>query len=181
MYQKVSESHLDILRTSLKEIDGAFPYSKWMEMYFSFENIFFGGTSQNATLGSNLETTVKQVIKSKFYDRVPSDFVESKIQYHYGLGRMEIAIENNGRKTFVQVKRGFDTATWKRILDEKAAVEKEGNRYLLLSPTEYTNETIRQEIRDKHLWKWCFIWKEHCWKGEPYRDWMERFLSVIEK
>jgi hypothetical protein len=179
-YQKTRESLFDILRTSPLKIYPEFPYSRWMEMYFSFENIFFGGTPQNAKLGSELETAVKHVIKSRFPTLVPSDFVESKKQYPFQGGRMEIAIENKGRKTFVQVKRGFDTATWKRIIQEKEAVEQAGNRYLLLSPTEYTNEDIRKEIRENCLWKWCFIWKENCWKGEPYRDWMEKFLGAID-
>jgi hypothetical protein len=165
-FLKTRENLFDLLQTSPEKIDREFPYSRWMQYYFD--------------LGAELETAVKHVIKSRFPNRVPSDFVESKKQYPFPLGRMEIAIKTGDQMTFVQVKRGFDTAIWKRMLQEKEAVEKDGNRYFFLSPTEYTNEGIRQEIRDKHLWKWCFIWKENCWKGEPYRDWMERFLDAID-
>jgi hypothetical protein len=177
-FQKARDS-LFALLSSPTELDGQYPYSRWMELYFELEGQFFGGTPQSAKLGADLENAVKYVIKSRFPDRVPKDFVESKIQHLFPLGRMEIVLEVNGQKTFIQVKRGFDSAIWNRILQEREAVEKEGNRYFLLSPTEYTNNAIRKELWDRHLWKWCFIWKERCWKGQCYDGWMERFLDAI--
>jgi hypothetical protein len=181
-FQKARENLFDLLRTSPIEINGEFPYSRWMESYFKLESQFFAETPQNPKLGANLETAVKHVIKSRFPDHIPQDFVESKKQYPYPRGRMEIAIKTGNQMTFVQVKRGFyGSSDWTRILQEKESIEQMGNRYLLLSPTEYTNKGIRKEIREKHLWKWCFIWKENCWKGEPCPDWMERFLDKIDK
>ncbi len=179
-YQQAHKDLFELLANP-SELEKENPYSKWMEQYFELEGQFFSGTPQNAKLGSDLETAVKSVIKSNFPKLVPPGFVELKYQHSYSLGRMEIALETNDRTTFIQVKRGFDTPTWDRIKEEKDAIEneKEGNRYLLISPTEYTNEDIRKEIKEKHLEKWCFIWKEKCWKGDRHDDWMERFLSSI--
>jgi hypothetical protein len=154
-------------------------FSDWMARYFELEGLFFGHTPQNAQLGSELETAIRAVIKKRFSNSVSPDFAESHRQTEFDLGRMEIAINAGKRKVFVQVKRGFDGTAWKRILQEKEAIEKKENLYLLVSPTEYTNEEIRSEIREKHLWKWVFLWKENCWRTPVYDDWMERFLDVL--
>jgi hypothetical protein len=178
-HRTAKEDLFDYLNESDAQGDPFF-FSKWMEKYFKFELILFGkGTPQNATLGAELEFAVRSIIKKKFPQSVPEDFVSSHKNTQYELGRMEIAIQAGNSKIFVQVKRGFDSPTWKRVIDEKNSVEGNGDRYLLVSPTEYTNEKIRSEIREKHLWKWVFLWKENCWRTPVYNDWMERFLEVL--
>jgi hypothetical protein len=162
--------------------EAPFFFSKWMEKYLEFEQVFFGDeTPQNATLGAELEFAIKSIIKRKFPNAVSKDFVSSHKQIQYGLGRMEIGIPVKTHQIIVQVKRGFDSAIWHRILQEKAMVESTGDRYLLVSPTEYTNEEIRSEIREKHLWNWVFLWKEKNRTGECYSDWIERFLRKLSE
>lgn len=179
-YQKTLNSLFQLLDSSLSDEHKRNPYSEWMSDYFLLEKKFFGETPQNAMLGARLEVAIRHVLKSRFSNIVPCNFIESRKQTCYSLGRMEIALRNGPQKIFVQVKRGFDgKATWKRILQEKEAVEKAGNVYLLVSPTEYTNATVRKEIRENHLEQWCFIWKENCRREPVHEDWMERFLEVL--
>jgi hypothetical protein len=178
-YRIAQKSLFDFLNKFDVQEDPLF-FSEWMERYLEFEQIFFGDeTPQNATLGAQLEFAIKSIIKRRFPSAVSEDFISSHKQIQYGLGRMEIGIPTKSHQIIVQVKRGFDSAIWHRILQEKAVVESKGDYYLLVSPTEYTNDEIRSEIRERHLWNWVFLWKEKNRTGECYSDWIEQFLRKL--
>ena len=101
---------------------------------------------------------------------------------------MEIAIpldKASGTMVFVQVKRGFDTPTWLAIKEERRKIQNKGSQYLLISPTEYTNENVRREIWEQQA-AWAFVWQSHCWghvkdKSKRLRndDWIEDFVMAV--